>query len=99
MLEQDFRLKVFITVTQTRSFTEAARLLGVSQPAVSQNVAEIEKQLGAQLFLRSRQEITLTEKGKIFHAFARKILNTYDDINSVFSEFEAFQPFAETLLK
>lgn len=99
MLEQDFKLKVFITVTQTRSFTEAARLLGVSQSAVSQNVSELERQLGAQLFIRSRQEILLTEKGKIFHAFTRKILNTYDDINSVFSEFEAFQPFVDTLLK
>lgn len=98
MLE-DFRLKVFITVSQTRSFTEAARLLGISQPAVSQNISELEKQAGAQLFERKRSEVTLTEKGKIFHAFARKILNTYEDLNAVFSDFDTFQSLTDSLLK
>ena len=42
MLE-DFRLKVFLTVESEGSFTKAARNLGISQPAVSQNIAELER--------------------------------------------------------
>ena len=45
MLE-DFRLKVFATVAAEGSFTKAAAVLGVSQPAVSQNIAELEKLSG-----------------------------------------------------
>ena len=40
MLE-DFRLKVFMAVVQERSFTKAASVLGITQPAVSQNVADL----------------------------------------------------------
>ena len=49
MLE-DFRLKVFITLSQERSFTRAAEQLHVSQPAVSQNISELEKQFGLKFF-------------------------------------------------
>ena len=58
MLE-DFRLKVFMTVAQAGSFTKAASVLGISQPAVSQNVAELERLSGRKLFERLRQVSTL----------------------------------------
>ena len=51
MLE-DFRLKIFLTVAQEGGFTKAASALGVTQPSVSQNVAELEKQLGTKLSQR-----------------------------------------------
>ena len=40
---EDFRLKVFKAVVQEGSFTKAAKALGITQPAVSQNIAELEK--------------------------------------------------------
>ena len=46
---QDFRLKVFMAVAEYGSFTKAAESLGVSQPAVSQNIAELERNLGVRL--------------------------------------------------
>ena len=46
---EDFRLKVFLAVAKEGSFTNAAKSLGVSQPAVSQNIAEIEKGIGVKL--------------------------------------------------
>lgn len=55
MLE-DFRLKVFMAVAETGSFTKASRKLGVSQPAVSQNISSLEKETGAILFQRARGE-------------------------------------------
>ena len=71
MLE-DFRLRVFLTVAQEGSFTLASKKLHVSQPAVSQNIAELEKTLGAVLFERLRGEVRLTDKGKLFKGYAEQ---------------------------
>ena len=49
---EDFRLRVFETVCKNGSFSAAAKLLGISQPAVSQQIAELEKALGRSLFER-----------------------------------------------
>lgn len=75
MLE-DFRLKVFVTVASEGSFTKAAAVLGVSQPAVSQNVAELEKLSGVKLFERLRGEVVLTPQGVVFKEYAERILKT-----------------------
>mgnify|MGYP003456747741 CR=1 FL=1 len=58
MLE-DFRLKVFKAVAENRSFTKAAAVLRITQPAVSQNIAELEKTVGAKLFDRLKGETVL----------------------------------------
>ena len=84
MLE-DFRLKVFLSVAREKSFTEAAGKLGISQPAVSQNVAELEKGLGAKLFQRLKGETILTPEGEVFEKHARKILQAASDASLLFS--------------
>lgn len=89
MLE-DFRLKVFVKVAEFGSFTKAAAELGISQPAVSQNIAEIERQVNARLFERNRNEVRLTDKGLTFKTFADNILKNYEDLDAVFSNYEAF---------
>ena len=77
MLE-DKRLKIFAAVVEYGNFTAAASSLGLTQPAVSQNIAELEKDLGVQLFDRStRGEVRLTEDGIRFEGYARQILHWY----------------------
>ena len=88
MLE-DFRLKVFMAVAAEKSFTEAARKLGVSQPAVSQNVAELEKGLGVNLFQRLRGETLLSPEGEIFKRYAERILQAAADAELMFSPMDA----------
>ncbi len=83
MLE-DFRLKVFMAVAQERSFTKAAAALGISQPAVSQNISELEKELNAKLFDRLRGEVALTPQGTVFQDHAVRILSSYEDMNMIF---------------
>lgn len=85
MLE-DFRLKVFEAVERLRSFSAAAIELGVSQPAVSQNIAELERQTGEKLFERDGHGVALTEKGELFSSYAHQILHWYDVTNEVFSQ-------------
>ena len=72
MLE-DFRLKVFLTVESEGSFTKAARNLGISQPAVSQNIAELERETGEELFHRNKGSVTLTPAGTTFKRYAERI--------------------------
>ena len=88
MLE-DFRLIVFVTVAQMRSFTKAAVALHISQPAVSQHISELEKQLGIKLFQRLRGEIELTPAGRVFHSCASRILDSYRHAALMFSRHPA----------
>ena len=74
---EDFRLRVFLTLAQIGSFTAAARELGISQPAVSQNISELEKLLGEQLFERKRGEVCLTDRGFLFKGYVEQILHWY----------------------
>ncbi len=85
---EDFRLKIFIAVIETGSFTKAASKLGISQPAVSQNIAELERMLGGELFERSYGSISLTPKGEVFKNNALKIIKSYESINNLFLQQE-----------
>ena len=80
----DFRLRVFLMVSAEGSFTRAAQHLGVTQPAVSQNIAELERQVGVSLFDRKRGEVTLTAEGYVFKDYAEKILHWYDAADALF---------------
>lgn len=74
----DFRLRVFEAVAEENSFTRAAVRLGVSQSAVSQSVAELEKTLGVKLFVRMKGQVPLTAEGRAFSGYARNILHWYE---------------------
>ena len=53
-------LKVFLAVAEHDSFSEAGRNLHLSQPAVSQIIQGLERQLGVQLFIRQGRTVQLT---------------------------------------
>ncbi len=77
----DFRLKVFCTVALRKSFTKAAKELNISQPAVSQNIAELEQQIGATIIERAPGLFSLTPKGEILFDYAQRILHLYDNLS------------------
>ena len=81
---EDSKLRIFVQVTESGSFSAAARSLGVSQPAISQNIAELEKFAGGQLFERSRGRIRLTERGQLFLEQAKGLLEGYRRLDSTF---------------
>ena len=84
---EDFRLRIFLTVAQEGGFTKASYALGITQPSVSQNVAELEKQLGAKLFERQRTEVVLTPAGRIFKDYAERMLQMYSESVQVRARF------------
>jgi DNA-binding transcriptional LysR family regulator len=62
-MDLEARLRAFAAVSRRRSFSAAARELGISQPAVSKHVADIERRLGVRLIERRRRGAELTAAG------------------------------------
>lgn len=84
-IESDYRtgmqfqqLQYFVAVAETRHFTRAADLVHVAQPSLSQQIKALERELGADLFLRARGNITLTDAGEALLPLARRILADAD---------------------
>ena len=80
----DFRLRVFSVLARTGSFTATARELGITQPAVSQRIAELEKETGLPLFDRNPGNVVLNAHGKVFLGYAERILHLYDAASQAF---------------
>ncbi|MER5491484.1 LysR family transcriptional regulator [Streptomyces sp. LE64] len=72
------QLRYFVTVAETRHFTRAAEVVHVAQPSLSQQIRALERELGADLFLRARGNITLTDAGEALLPLARRILADAD---------------------
>jgi LysR family transcriptional regulator of abg operon len=68
------QLRAFVAVSRQGSIRAASRFLSLSQPALTKSIKELEDSLGAQLFIRRRQGVTLTECGEIFFKRASLIL-------------------------
>lgn len=66
-------LRQFLAVVDTGNFTRAAERVGVTQPSLSAGIAELERVIGARLFLRERRRIRLTDAGNRLLAHARSI--------------------------
>jgi DNA-binding transcriptional LysR family regulator len=67
-------LRYFVAVAEALSFRKAADRLSVSEPAVSQQVADLEGELGLKLFNRDSRRVELTEVGHVFLRGARRTL-------------------------
>lgn len=63
-------IQYFLAVAEYHSFTRAAAALHVSQPALSQQVKQLEESLGAQLFDRSGRKTRLTDAGEVYLRYA-----------------------------
>lgn len=75
-------LKYFLVVATERNISNAAKILFVSQPALSKQLKELEEELGVILFKRGNRNITLTEDGVYFLSKTKEILSLVDIIVS-----------------
>lgn len=82
----DRRLQVFYTVAKQLSFTKAAELLFMTQPAVTFQVKQLEEHFNTRLFERSHSKITLTPAGEVTFEYAEKILNLSAELETRLGE-------------
>lgn len=80
------QLRVFLSIAEQGSLHGAARTLGLTQPAVTVTLRELEKALGVPLVVRSVNGITLTEYGTLFQRRARMLVN---DVRQIHEELSA----------
>lgn len=74
LLMELYQLGYFLEIARQRSFTRAAEHLRMAQPALSQQMKNLEAELGAELFIRGRRETQLTAAGKAFEPKAAALL-------------------------
>lgn len=81
------QLQYFVGIAETGRFSEASRLLFVTQSAVSQQIKLLEEELGTQLFVRQAHSVALTESGQELLPLAKKVLQgvteCYDRMNDL----------------
>jgi LysR family transcriptional regulator, hydrogen peroxide-inducible genes activator len=74
-----YQMRYFATVAETGNFSRAAELNGISQPSLSQQIKNLERELGHKLFHRLGRRTVLTEAGQVYLDRVRLILQSVED--------------------
>lgn len=78
MAGQIEQIRTFVVVAEQSGFAAAARVLGMSATAVTRQIAELEARLGAQLFVRTTRQVSLTDAGRTYLEDVTPILEMLD---------------------
>lgn len=70
-------IETFLALSEIRNFTKVAETLYVSQSTVTNRISDLEKELGYQLFQRNNRNVILTDAGKIYLDFAKKMMELH----------------------
>lgn len=73
-------LRLFVQVVEEQSFTIVARRLGISQPAVSNQMRALEEKLGVELLYRKGKSFSLTSQGEAVFRYAQRILDEWSGL-------------------
>ena len=82
----DRRLQVFHAVARLLSFTKAAEVLHMTQPAVTFQIRQLEEQFDTRLFDRAHNRVSLTEAGHVAFEFAETIFEKYSEMENAIRE-------------
>jgi DNA-binding transcriptional LysR family regulator len=72
------QLRAFVSIAEEKTFTAGAKLVNVTQAAISMQIRQLEDELGIPLFTRTPRRVILTEAGELLLGRARKILREHD---------------------
>lgn len=79
-------LKIFTTVADAGGMSKAAKELHITQPSISQAIAELERYYGVKLFERLSQKIYLTKEGELMLSFSRHILDSFEQMEKAMNQ-------------
>ena len=86
-------LNYFVVVYEQQSFSGAAKLCFVAQPSISSSIAQLEKDLNTQLFIRYSRGVKPSQAGERLYPLAKQLLGQAEAIKTLFSEQSVKQPF------
>ena len=78
------QLEAFVQVSESGSFSRAAKELYLTQPTISAHIASLEKELSVRLFVRNTKEVGLSDDGKDLYKYARQIVDLEKKIEERF---------------
>lgn len=78
----DPKVRTLLAVVETGSFTKAANVLSLTQPAVSHHIGQLEQELGIRIFIREKGRMELTDEGKIVTRCARRLSAMYAKLHT-----------------
>lgn len=81
-------LKYFLTVSEIGNITKAANSMHLTQPTLSRQLQELEKELGQKLFIRGNHSVSLTPEGIILRKRAQEIIDLVDKTEAEFTSFK-----------
>lgn len=79
-------LRAFVVVAEELHFTRAAARLYIAQQALSRDIRRLERELGAELFVRTTRQVALTADGERLLPYARRVLDAHADLAAAFAD-------------
>ena len=83
-----WRLRIFCSVVELKSFSKTAHAIHLSQPTVSSHIKDLEEYYGCRLIDRLSREAVPTQAGKILYDYAHRILSITEQAENAISEYK-----------
>ena len=83
---QPAELSFFVTLASCENLSTAARELGITTPAVSKRLSQMEARMGVSLITRSTRRMSLTPEGEVLLAHGRRILDEIDELDQLLAK-------------
>src|SRR5205085_6082197 len=90
MINMNYLYAFFISAEHL-NFSRAAEILGISQPSLSQQIKNLEEQMGASLFLRNGKSVSLTSRGKELQKSSALFFDLKDEVSKVVEDKTALE--------
>ena len=91
------QLKYFYKIANSRTLTQAADELNVSQPSLSRMISRLEDEFEMEFFDRNGRNITLNKNGEVFLHYCTQIMNSLDEMRTDLSELKKRKDLQKTL--
>lgn len=70
----DPKIRTLLTVVETGNYTKAAKILALTQPAVSQHIKRLGDEYGIKIFYNTKQKLKPTPEGELLIEYGRKVV-------------------------